>query len=169
MSNITIAGNAAGTATFTLEAPATNTNRTLTMPDESGTLVTVASVESLVLLGTLVATGSSQSLTEQTLTGYKQLLFDFSGVSGSTAAASLFIGAGQIYAANVAAADVINGTVRVSLWSGVAVPTLTKAALPASLSGLVAQTGYSPATTTITVSLSVGVFDVGFIRVYGVK
>ena len=39
MSNITIAGNAAGTATFTVAAPATNTNRTLTLPDTTGTLL----------------------------------------------------------------------------------------------------------------------------------
>jgi len=54
MSNITIAGNAAGTATFTVAAPATSTNRTLTLPDATTTLV---------------GTDATQTLTNKTLTG----------------------------------------------------------------------------------------------------
>ena len=38
MSNIAIKGAATGSGTFTLEAPATSTNRTLTLPDEAGTM-----------------------------------------------------------------------------------------------------------------------------------
>jgi hypothetical protein len=48
MSRITVAGNAAGTATFTLASPATNTNRTITLPDETGELATVADVAAAV-------------------------------------------------------------------------------------------------------------------------
>ena len=40
MSNISISGAATGTATFTIESPATSTNRTLTLPDEAGTITT---------------------------------------------------------------------------------------------------------------------------------
>ena len=40
MSKIAISGAATGTATFTIESPATSTNRTLTLPDETGTIVT---------------------------------------------------------------------------------------------------------------------------------
>jgi hypothetical protein len=40
MSKISIAGAATGTATFTIESPATSTNRTLTLPDNTGTIVT---------------------------------------------------------------------------------------------------------------------------------
>jgi hypothetical protein len=47
MSNITIAGNAAGTATFTVASPATNTNRTLTLPDATTTLVGTDEVQTL--------------------------------------------------------------------------------------------------------------------------
>tara|TARA_B110000503_G_scaffold91953_1_gene138765 strand:+ start:2127 stop:2702 length:576 start_codon:yes stop_codon:yes gene_type:complete len=42
MSNIAIKGAATGTGVFTLESPATNTNRTLTLPDEAGTILTTA-------------------------------------------------------------------------------------------------------------------------------
>jgi hypothetical protein len=43
LSKIALAGAVSGTATFTLESPATSTNRTLTLPDETGTIVTSAS------------------------------------------------------------------------------------------------------------------------------
>lgn len=43
MSKVSIAGNASGSATFTIAAPATNTDRTLTLPDNSGTVLTSAS------------------------------------------------------------------------------------------------------------------------------
>ena len=43
MSKISISGAATGTATFTIESPATNTNRTLTLPDNTGTIITTAS------------------------------------------------------------------------------------------------------------------------------
>lgn len=60
MSNITIAGNAAGTATFTVAAPATNTNRTLTLPDETGTVLTNQSaVSSTQIAAALNASGSA--------------------------------------------------------------------------------------------------------------
>ena len=42
MSNIAIKGAATGTGVFTLESPATNTNRTLTLPDATGTILTTA-------------------------------------------------------------------------------------------------------------------------------
>ena len=40
MSRVVIQGNASGTGDFTIAAPNSNTNRTLTLPDVSGTLVT---------------------------------------------------------------------------------------------------------------------------------
>ena len=39
MSKIALTPNASGTGVFTISSPATNTNRTLTLPDEAGTLV----------------------------------------------------------------------------------------------------------------------------------
>jgi hypothetical protein len=43
MSKISITPNASGTGVFTISSPATNTNRTLTLPDEAGTVLTSAS------------------------------------------------------------------------------------------------------------------------------
>ena len=42
MSNVVITGNASGTGDFTIEAPNSNTDRTLTLPDETGTVLTTA-------------------------------------------------------------------------------------------------------------------------------
>jgi hypothetical protein len=39
MSNITVQGNASGSGIITLESPNTNSNRTVTLPDETGTLL----------------------------------------------------------------------------------------------------------------------------------
>ena len=43
MSKIAIKGATTGTGVFTLESPATNTDRTLVLPDEAGTVLTSAS------------------------------------------------------------------------------------------------------------------------------
>jgi hypothetical protein len=43
MSKVVIQGNASGTGDFTIAAPNSNTNRTLTLPDEAGTVLTSAS------------------------------------------------------------------------------------------------------------------------------
>jgi hypothetical protein len=43
MSKIALSGNALGTGTLTIASPNTNTDRTLTLPDNSGTLLSTAS------------------------------------------------------------------------------------------------------------------------------
>jgi hypothetical protein len=42
MSKVAITGNASGSGTFTIAAPNSNTDRTLTLPDEAGTILTNA-------------------------------------------------------------------------------------------------------------------------------
>jgi hypothetical protein len=63
VSKIAISGAATGTATFTIESPATSTNRTLTLPDNTGTIITTGS--------TFAGTGPAFSVylsTNQTVT-----------------------------------------------------------------------------------------------------
>jgi hypothetical protein len=59
MSKISIAGASTGSATFTIESPATSTNRTLTLPDNTGTIVTTGTTTgisaSAISTGTLAA------------------------------------------------------------------------------------------------------------------
>ena len=44
MSKVAIQGNASGTGTFTIAAPNSNTDRTLTLPDSAGTIVTSSNI-----------------------------------------------------------------------------------------------------------------------------
>ena len=60
MSQIAIKGATTGTGVFTLESPATNTDRTLVLPDEAGTVLTSASnVAASQITTALNATGSA--------------------------------------------------------------------------------------------------------------
>lgn len=43
MSKVSISGNASGTGVFTIQAPSSNTDRVLSLPDEAGTVLTTAS------------------------------------------------------------------------------------------------------------------------------
>jgi len=59
MSKVAIQGNASGTGTFTIAAPNSNTDRSLTLPDEAGTVLTsVSDIESQVKTATN-ATGTA--------------------------------------------------------------------------------------------------------------
>jgi len=78
LSKIALSGNASGTGTLTIAAPNTNTDRTLTLPDNTGTIVT---------------TGSSPSFPTTI------------GVGGATPAAS---GAGITFPATVSASSDAN-------------------------------------------------------------
>ena len=62
MSKVVIAGDASGTGTFTISAPNGNTDRTLVLPDEAGTLVTTASLPNPLTLGTAVASTSGTAI-----------------------------------------------------------------------------------------------------------
>lgn len=70
MSKIAIKGATTGTGVFTLESPATNTDRTLILPDEAGTVVTTAS--SILNVGKVlqIATASTDLITYSNSTTY---------------------------------------------------------------------------------------------------
>jgi hypothetical protein len=65
MSNIAIKGAATGTGVFTLESPATNTDRTLVLPDEAGTVLTTAGVPSSAMpAGSVLQIAKGESTTQ---------------------------------------------------------------------------------------------------------
>lgn len=64
MSKIALAGNALGTGTLTIASPNTNTDQTLTLPDNSGTLVV-----STAGTWTPVASATAGSITAYTSSG----------------------------------------------------------------------------------------------------
>jgi hypothetical protein len=65
MSKVIIAGDVNGTGVFTIAAPNGNTNRTLTLPDEAGTVLTsVSSITSSQLTGDAAPIGVGQTWTD---------------------------------------------------------------------------------------------------------
>jgi hypothetical protein len=69
MSRIALEGNVSGTGVFTLASPNGNTNRTLTLPDEAGTVLTsVSNIAAANLTGSLPAI-SGAALTDLPASG----------------------------------------------------------------------------------------------------
>ncbi len=70
MSKVAIAGNASGTGTFTIAAPNSNSDRTITLPDEAGTVLTSASTTVLPKGGPAFSAyqTTAQTLSSATLT-----------------------------------------------------------------------------------------------------
>jgi hypothetical protein len=71
MSLVKIQGNASGTGEFTIAAPNSNTNRTLTLPDNTGTILTSATAGSVlqVVSATKTDTFSTASTSLVDITG----------------------------------------------------------------------------------------------------
>ncbi len=156
-----------GTPTAPTAAAGTNTTQVAT------TAFALANSTGMTLLGTLTTTsGSTQTLSGLVLTSYKQLVLEWNLVSHSNISNQTFsIGAGQVIT-GIPSGDFVAGMVTVSLVSGIASPILSRnPSLPNNLSGnaQVCQTGYSTATTSVSVSVSTGPFDAGSVTVYGVK
>ena len=170
MSNLTVKGNASGTGTVILEAPNTNSNRTITLPDATATLATTADVGTgLTLLGTLATTsGSSVTLSGLDLTGYKQLQVFTSGVSGSSTSSTLNLNSLPFTQATISsAAYYTSGGGIIDLQSGLFFTGYYTYTFGGGGSG--GESGLSTASTSITFTISAGTFDAGSIRIYGVK
>jgi len=174
MSKIALTPNASGTGTFSIAAPGTNTDRTLTLPDSSGTLARTADLGSITHLGTIATTsGSSVTLSGLTLTDYKQLQFVVDNVSGSATASVLRLNGKLVSDATLlAAGDFCIGGGTVDLASGVfwysGSVSYNAGANTATL-GSGGASGLTTASTSITFTISAGTFDAGSIRIYGVK
>ena len=90
MSNIAMQGGATGTGTVTLLAPSTSTNRTLTLPDATGTVLSTASTSVVtpamltqpLTLGAAVASTSGTSIDFTGIPSWaKRITVMFDGVS----------------------------------------------------------------------------------------
>lgn len=175
MSNLTVRGNPSGTGTVILEAPNTNSNRTITLPDSTSTLATTADVGTgLTLLGTITTTsGSSVSLSGLTLTPYKQLQFVFDSVSGTATSSVIRLNSKYVSDVTVSAVgDFCIGGGIVDLASGIfwySGSAIFSAGASASPVGSGNASGLTTASTSITFTISAGNFDAGSIRIYGVK
>lgn len=93
MSNITLAPNAAGTATFTVASPATNTNQVLTLPDT--TAILTAQGTALIRSGVLTASGVNVDFLSAIPSWAKRVTVMVNGLtSGSAMSPVIRIGSG---------------------------------------------------------------------------
>ena len=103
LSKVAIQGNASGTGTFTIAAPNSNTDRTLTLPDEAGTIITSASVPTANTPNWLATITSNQTVSANTavIIAYNSATFDTdSGLNTSTGRYTVQTGkAGKYYIA----------------------------------------------------------------------
>lgn len=126
--------------------------------------------DTLKLLGTLTTTsGTTQTLSGLTLTGYAGLLILVDGVShnGGTSG-GLQVGSVTLQNTNRSSADLVSGFVLINLGGGLGTGFIyrdTETNTPRS-----ALTGYSTASTSIAFSWSnAAAFDAGKIYVYGIR
>jgi len=83
MSKVAITGNTSGTGTFTIAAPNSNTDRTLTLPDEAGTIVTTAGIPAANITGSLPnGVGGMKLLSSQTASNDTYIIFDNTILNG---------------------------------------------------------------------------------------
>jgi hypothetical protein len=132
---------------------------------------TAAALDGSTLLGTILTTsGSSQSLTSLDLTPYKFLRLVFEAVSTDNASWVLRVDGIQI-SGTFAAANLLRGAMEIQLSNGVFWASLASAATNASAvaTAYCGDTDITTATTTVTVSTSAGAFDLGNVRVYGIR
>jgi hypothetical protein len=101
MSKVVITGNASGTGDFTIAAPNSNTNRTLTLPDVTGNVVTTGDTSTVTetmingSLGKVLQVVQTQSITQETFTsGAYTSTSSFSGViTPSSTSNKIFVAA----------------------------------------------------------------------------
>jgi len=162
---------ASPTLTGTPTAPtAANLTNTTQLATTAFVLANIPLAGPMTLLGTLTTTsGTTQTLSGLTLTGYAALLIVVDGVSHDNATSrQLRLAGQQISTSGGAAASVFNGPIFVSLASGQSITMV----LPDT--GTASFRASATAITTASTSLSftwdgAGNFDAGSIKVWGIK
>ena len=120
------------------------------------------------LLGRVATTsGSSLTLSGLDLSNSTFLVLTLEGVSSSVINANLLFGGvivGQFF--STSATQTWTGMATVSLFNGITTGVSTNTAAGLSIVG---NSGYTTASTSVTLSLSTGVFDAGAFAVYGIR
>ena len=99
MSKVVIQGNASGTGNFTIAAPNSNTDRTLALPDEAGTVLTSSSsiassqlptdAKGFVLLNSVTASGDADVSFTLDTTNYDDFKIIISNLTAATTSSHL--------------------------------------------------------------------------------
>jgi hypothetical protein len=92
MSNIALSGNASGTGTFTLASPNSNTDRTLNLPDNSGTVLTSATTTGFPAGSVLqVVSASTSTLFTTTSTSYVDVTGFTASITPSSTSSKILV------------------------------------------------------------------------------
>lgn len=124
----------------------------------------------VTLLGTITTTsGTSQSLTSLTLTGYKFLRLVFVGVSTGGSSGDITVD-NRAVALIGATGNTLRGMMEIDLTDGVFVSNVESVGVNASAAGdaRVGDCSITTASTSVDVATTVNVFDAGSVRVYGI-
>ena len=135
MSLVKISGNASGTGTFEIAAPNSNTDRTLTLPDASGTVVVGASAVSAVGQIPFSTDGTSYTPTEKIVSGT---------VVASTSGASIDFTSIPSWVKRITV-----------MFNGVSLSGTSTIQIQLGTSGGVQATGYNSNSTQLTNALAV--------------
>jgi hypothetical protein len=122
-----------------------------------------------VLLGTLTTTsGSTQTLSGLVLTPYKFIFMTFNVVSMSGSTYFRVGGAsGPASVTTASASATLSGHCNIDLQNGVG--SISTAESGASTKFDAALTGFTNASTSVSITVNTGTFDAGSVRIYGVK
>ena len=165
MSKVSIEGNASGTGTLTIAAPNTSTNRTLTLPDNTGTILTNATAGTVLqvvsVAKTDVFTTASTSLVD--ITGLSASITPTSATSKILVLCSLSLNV--INGNYMAQAVLFRGATRISV--GDAAGNRTQSSAYATINGDRGRSPFainyldSPATTSATTYKFQGMVESG--------
>lgn len=91
MSKVAITGNASGTGTFTIAAPNSNTDRTLTLPDQTGTILTSATTTGFPAGSVLQVVSATSSTAYTTTSGTYQDTNIQASITPSSASSKILV------------------------------------------------------------------------------
>ena len=93
MSKIALSPNASGTGVFTIASPSGNTDRTLTLPDEAGTVLTTAGIPASAMpAGSVIQVVSTSSSTAMTVyADYPQTSGITASITPSSSSSKIFV------------------------------------------------------------------------------
>ena len=91
MSQIKLSSNPSGTGIFTLESPATNTNRTLTLPNNTGTILTSATTTGFPAGSVLQVVSATKTDTFSTSSSYTSVTGLSASITPSSSTSKVLI------------------------------------------------------------------------------
>jgi len=153
------------------QAEAGTDNTTVMTPLRAAQAIAVLSPAYVdtVLLGTLTTTsGSTQTLSGLVLTDYKFLFMTFNAVSMSATTYFRVGGVSGPFSASIGNSGTLSGHCNIDLQNGVGSLSTD------DNSGAIGQftagpTGFTNASTSVSITSNSGTFDAGSVRIYGVK